>query len=101
MIFFAKWVWDTNEAEIWRVEGFSVSFLGKLIVESDSKNVIYWLLAAGMLHGSIASYWLSFEEFRKHFQVEFHHVLREANEVVDLLAKQGVLKKGKYLAALL
>lgn len=33
-----------------------MSFLGKLIVESDSKNVIYWLLAAGMLHGSIASY---------------------------------------------
>lgn len=81
---------DSNEVEALAIlEPFEdlVPLISSLIVESDSHNVILWTSHIKDRPWKLQFCLNEINALVSHINVEFRHVLREANGLVDALAK--------------
>lgn len=60
-----------------------------ILVESDSKVIVGWLALGVCKYWFLWDYWEEVKEIVGELNIRFRHIFREANMVVDYLAKQG------------
>ena len=84
---------DSNEVEVLAIlEAFQIflaSFHGPLVVESDSTNVVGWLLKPDSRPWKFQFHFNTLKKISASLVVSFAHVIRRANSMADALAKQG------------
>ncbi|XP_021290660.1 uncharacterized protein LOC110421389 [Herrania umbratica] len=98
---------DSNLAEILEIREAFLIFLAlqwrehqQLIIESDSSNAVKWTTGVSIAPWKMRKWLLQMERMKKGlFGWEIRHVLREANQRADTLAK-GVLLQADIVTAL-
>ncbi|XVE50293.1 hypothetical protein DITRI_Ditri01bG0150200 [Diplodiscus trichospermus] len=70
-----------------------------LIIESDSRNAINWVLEPKSAPWKLRSIILDIEQFKTHIHIwQIIHTLRDCNNVADGLARAGVYRTSDPLA---
>ena len=85
---------DSNDSEVLAIlkalRIFLASFHGPLVVESDSANEVGWLLKPDSRPWKFQFHFNELKKISSSLVVSSGHVMRNANSMVDTLAKQGV-----------
>lgn len=77
---------------------FITSLHDRLIVQSDSSNVISWVSSCSARPWKLHFLLSEIEKLASSFQVALKHMERLANRMANYLAKQGVDKEVPFVA---
>lgn len=69
---------------------FSTGYVGSLIVESDSSNVITWVFNRKTIPWKFQLLFNEIKELSASINVSFYHEVRSGKSIAYVLAKQGV-----------
>ena len=96
---------DSNEAEVLAIlEGlrlFARTYIGSLLVESDSSNAITWVSNKKDFPWKFQFHFNEIRELSATLNVSFLHEVRSANSIADALAKQGVERLSPWVSVIM